>query len=307
MAGVRKLAEMAKHGRYGDTEMVHMNPNEIAVLEQMLGRKLTVNPETGQREAFSWGSLLGMIGAIGASVLFPAAAPFLMPIAGGLGVASAASAVMGKKDDPKQSEAGAYLKDKAKQDIANNAGVPIIAANLNQNTGGYDPLGREKNYFSYGQQQPVTPTPMNGGIQSLMSSTGYAAGGQLEPEEIRKQQIIEAAQRAIHGQSQDPHGDLSAFIAAYGPDALQSLAGGGKVQGPGGGMDDMVSAQMGDQKVLLSPDEFVVPADVVSGLGDGSSEAGARKLHAMMSRVRSQRTGTTKQPRKVNDMKVMPR
>ena len=307
MAGVRKLAEMAKHGRYGDTEMVHMNPEEIAVLEQMLGRKLTVNPETGQREAFSWGSLLGMIGAIGASVLFPAAAPFLMPMAGGLGVAAAASAVTGnKKADPKQSEAGAYLQEKAKTDVAKNAGVPIIAANLNQNTGGYDPLGREKNYFNYGQQ-PVTPTPMSGGIKSLMSANGYAGGGQLEPEELRKQQIIEAAQRAIHGQSQDPHGDLSAFIAAYGPDALQSLAHGGKVQGPGGGMDDMVSAQLGDQKVLLSPDEFVVPADVVSGLGDGSSEAGARKLHAMMSRVRHERTGTTKQPRKVNDMKVMPR
>lgn len=310
MAGLRKLADqLAEHGRHGDSELVHMNPEEIAALEQLLG-PMTINPDTGQPEAFSWKKLLAGIGAIGAL----AAAPFtaggslaaLAPLLGatGAGLITSSFAPGEKKSDPKLSEAAEYLKKKNEADTKNNAGVPIISYNLNQNTGGYDPLGREKNYFSYGQ--PVQPEPMSGGIRSLMAQ-GYAAGGQLEPEEMKAQEVIEMARRALQGQSQDPHGDLSQFIATYGPEALQSLAGGGKVQGPGGGMDDMVTADMNGQKVLLSPDEFVVPADVVSGLGDGSSEAGARKLHAMMARVRSQRTGTTKQPKKINDQKVMPR
>ena len=322
MAGLRKLADqLAEHGRHGDSELVHMNPEEIAVLEQLLG-PMTINPDTGQPEAFSWKKLLGGIAAAAGVAMMaipglqPAglkaimtAYPLLTTTLAGVGSSAASGLISSafkpkENSDPKLSEAAEYLKKKNEADAKNNAGVPIISYNLNQNTGGYDPLGREKNYFSYGQ--PVQPEPMSGGIRSLMAQ-GYAAGGQLEPEEMKAQEVIEMARRALQGQSQDPHGDLSQFIATYGPEALQSLAGGGKVQGPGGGMDDMVTADMNGQKVLLSPDEFVVPADVVSGLGDGSSEAGARKLHAMMARVRSQRTGTTKQPKKINDQKVMPR
>lgn len=323
MAGLRKLADqIAEHGRYGDSELVHMNPEEIAVLEQLLGQKLTVNPDTGQLEAFSWKKLLAGLGAAAgvAMMVVPGLQPFGMPLLAktapllastlaGVGSGAASNLISGafkdeKKGDPKLSEAAEYLKKKNEADAKNNAGVPIIAANLNQNVGGYDPLGREKNYFSYGA--PVQPEPMSGGIRSLMAQ-GYAGGGQLEPEELKGQQIIEMAMRALQGQSEDPHADLNQFVATYGPEALQSLAYGGKVEGPGGGMDDMVTADLNGQKVLLSPDEFVVPADVVSGLGDGSSEAGARKLHAMMARVRAERTGKTTQPKKINDQKVMPR
>ena len=51
---------------------------------------------------------------------------------------------------------------------------------------------------------------------------------------------------------------------------------------------------IGDQQpVAVSPGEFIVPADVVSGLGDGDTDAGADELDAMMNRVRVERTGTT--------------
>ena len=46
---------------------------------------------------------------------------------------------------------------------------------------------------------------------------------------------------------------------------------------------------------VLADGEFVIPADVVSHLGNGSTNAGAKKLYAMMSRVRKARTGKTKQ------------
>ena len=62
-------------------------------------------------------------------------------------------------------------------------------------------------------------------------------------------------------------------------------------------MDDLVPGMIGDQQpVAVSPGEFIVPADVVSGLGDGDTDAGAEDLEQMMDRVRMERTGTTEQP-----------
>jgi hypothetical protein len=72
-------------------------------------------------------------------------------------------------------------------------------------------------------------------------------------------------------------------------------------------MDDMVQGMIGsEQPVAVSPGEFIVPADVVSGLGDGSSDAGAKKLDMMMEKVRMERNGTTQQAPQIDDRKVMP-
>ena len=81
----------------------------------------------------------------------------------------------------------------------------------------------------------------------------------------------------------------------------------GIISGPGGGMDDQVPGTIGDQQpVATSPGEFILPADIVSGLGDGSSDAGAEELHAMMDRVRMARGGSTTQPPPFNARQVMP-
>ena len=72
-------------------------------------------------------------------------------------------------------------------------------------------------------------------------------------------------------------------------------------------MDDKVPGMIGDQQpVAVSPGEFIVPADVVSGLGDGSSDAGAKELDRMMERVRMARGGTTEQAPSINARKMMP-
>jgi len=55
----------------------------------------------------------------------------------------------------------------------------------------------------------------------------------------------------------------------------------------------------------LADGEFVVPADVVSHLGNGSTDAGAKQLYAMMDKVRKARTGTTKQGKKINPNKFV--
>jgi hypothetical protein len=88
----------------------------------------------------------------------------------------------------------------------------------------------------------------------------------------------------------------------------QGMAQGGYLNGPGDGLSDSIPATIeGKQPARLADGEFVVSADVVSGLGNGSSKAGAKKLYAMMDRVRQQAHGTKKQIRKVNDRQVMPK
>jgi hypothetical protein len=79
------------------------------------------------------------------------------------------------------------------------------------------------------------------------------------------------------------------------------------LKGPGDGLSDSIPATIdGNQPAKLASDEFVVPADVVSALGGGSSEGGARKLYAMMDRIRQQAHGTKKQVRPVKESTVMP-
>ena len=85
-------------------------------------------------------------------------------------------------------------------------------------------------------------------------------------------------------------------------------AGGGRMlKGPGDGMSDSIPATIaGKQPARLANDEFVVPADVVSHLGNGSSDAGAKQLYRMMDKVRSARTGKKSQAKQINPTKYMP-
>jgi hypothetical protein len=79
------------------------------------------------------------------------------------------------------------------------------------------------------------------------------------------------------------------------------------LSGGGDGMSDSIKAKInGTQEARLADGEFVIPADVVSHLGNGSSKAGAKQLYSMMDRVRKERTGTKKQGRQINSMKYMP-
>jgi hypothetical protein len=83
--------------------------------------------------------------------------------------------------------------------------------------------------------------------------------------------------------------------------------GGRLLKGPGDGMSDSIPARIGSrQPARLADGEFVVPADVVSHLGNGSTDAGAKQLYAMMDRVRRDRTGTKKQGKQIKPKKYVP-
>jgi len=113
---------------------------------------------------------------------------------------------------------------------------------------------------------------------------------------------------------------LNMFIDKYGPEVFQELRRAvlqsvvpnaqveGQIQGTNqGGMADDIDGMIGNkQPVAVSQDEFIVPADVVSSLGDGSSDAGADKLYRMMDRVRQAKNGGTTQPPEIKDSEVLP-
>ena len=136
------------------------------------------------------------------------------------------------------------------------------------------------------------------------------ANGGMTPQN-KETQLLEQTTQAILGQLPPEQAEIAInmFVDTYGSEVfaqlrntvLQSVVPNaqteGKIEGQGGGMDDEVMGMIGNQQpVAVSPDEYIVPADVVSGIGDGSSNAGAEQLDEMLDRVRSTRTGTTRQP-----------
>ena len=170
---------------------------------------------------------------------------------------------------------------------------------------GFDP---EFNYFKNFK---------GGGIADLME---MQEGGEMASEPNDKEIIADAVE-AIKGIEPNPEAALARFVSKYGEEALRELvdkvmAGEfdansgiteGMLNGVGDGMDDMIPANLeGEQDVVLSDGEFIVPADVVSGIGNGSSDAGSEALYDMMDRVRMMRTGTKEQPDQVPLERMMP-
>jgi hypothetical protein len=117
------------------------------------------------------------------------------------------------------------------------------------------------------------------------------AAANLKPKEMPKSGIAKLGQ-----------------MKAMAEGGLGSYSDGGRMlKGPGDGMSDSIPATIGrKQPARLADGEFVVPADVVSHLGNGSTDAGAKKLYSMMDKVRTARTGKKKQAPAVKPDKYMP-
>ena len=103
-------------------------------------------------------------------------------------------------------------------------------------------------------------------------------------------------------------GAASAYNRRYHPYSAGGSTGRGYyLGGPTDGMADKIPATIdGTQEARLSDGEFVIPADVVSHLGNGNSDAGAKALKDMMSRVRKARTGNEKQGKEIDPKKFIP-
>jgi hypothetical protein len=131
------------------------------------------------------------------------------------------------------------------------------------------------------------PTPMGQLNLRPPGAQTEASGSSLDPENAAKGGIMQAG------------GHLGGYAAGGNPRLLK---------GPGDGMSDDIPATIANkQPARLADGEFVVPADVVSHLGNGSTEAGAKKLHQMMTNIRKARTGNPKQGKQINPNKFTPK
>jgi hypothetical protein len=142
----------------------------------------------------------------------------------------------------------------------------------------------------------------------ILAAGEYAAGGQVDTYNPDNPGAATNLSRDGYGlasfKTQNP--DPQPFQIAQQPSPM-TYARGGYLDGPGDGMSDSIPATIaGRQPARLADGEFVVPADVVSHLGNGSTKAGAQRLYAMMDKVRKARTGNTKQGRQINPHKFLP-
>ena len=104
-----------------------------------------------------------------------------------------------------------------------------------------------------------------------------------------------------------PHIEYQMQQQNFARGGIANLAEGKYLAGSTDGMADKIPATIaGKQPAKLSHGEFVIPADVVSHLGNGNSEAGADRLYSMMDKIRQARTGTKKQGKQINPNKFLP-
>ena len=161
--------------------------------------------------------------------------------------------------------------------------------------GTYDPNRRPgsggQRYFTQTQYVPRSDTPA-----APMSAEGLAALNAANPAR---------QERRRPGGPRIP--ELEEETTGMAAGGIATLKKGKYLNGATDGMADKVPANIdGVQEARLSDGEFVIPADVVSHLGNGNSDAGAKVLKDMMARVRKARTGSTKQGKEINPKKFIP-
>ena len=180
------------------------------------------------------------------------------------------------------------------------------------------PDAGEASYFTPSRAASFTSpaAQYTGGVSPLLSGDYVARdGGLFHKTTGRRFDIGQAVQdyRAASAPAFTPRTRNYAESAPFNygqPDTgeLSYFNQGGLTRGAGDGMsDDIMLPITGSRDIAaVSPDEFVVPADVVSGLGNGSTSAGAKQLYSMMDNVRNTRTGKKTQPREINPDRMLP-
>jgi hypothetical protein len=148
-----------------------------------------------------------------------------------------------------------------------------------QNMGQFDQraIAADPQGFKNWMQNAMMQEKMHPG-STMLTNRGQIAGGQI-------------AYAADGGLSQDKTGIAAMADGGYN---LGSYSDGGRLlRGPGDGVSDSIPATIGkNQPARLADGEFVVPARIVSEIGNGSTEAGARKLYQMMDRIQQARSKT---------------
>jgi hypothetical protein len=179
-------------------------------------------------------------------------------------------------------------------------GTNLIASDSDTNV---DPYTGEEKFSAGGQPKVVKPKHTAAAKMAAMPADQAAVAG-FDNANYNAQMPTGVASGL------NPTMQLGQLnLASGGIASLGGYSDGGQLlKGPGDGMSDSIPAKIGHkQPARLADGEFVVPADVVSHLGNGSTDAGAKHLYKMMDRIRQDRTGRKAQGKQINPAKYMPK
>jgi hypothetical protein len=157
-----------------------------------------------------------------------------------------------------------------------------------------------------------------GSVEGLTKGITTAEGiASIDPSKVRGDMVDDTARLPYRYDRIVAPGALDFYTIPsleYNPETYaralrkqEGMAKGGYLNGQGDGMSDSIPATIeGKQPARLADGEFVIPADVVSHLGNGSSKAGSKRLYAMLDKVRHARTGNKKQGKEIKADKYLP-
>ena len=212
-------------------------------------------------------------------------------------------------------------QDPLTQGVMKYGGLGLLAKSLSKTPGApgaekYDgPLSKFR--YSPDTYRPYTykPYAAGGPVEEMSSRNAIGANTGYPQSDIQQGAYATPWQTPVSRNVVAGAGDVGVDqmtgmerMAGGGIANLGGYSDGGRLlKGPGDGMSDNIPATIGrKQPARLADGEFVVPADVVSGLGNGSTDAGAKQLYKMLDKVRSARTGTKKQGKQINPNKYTP-
>lgn len=205
------------------------------------------------------------------------------------------------------------LKGQEQQKVGYQGGIPSYTAIREQVPVAETPAGMQdrrpgsagRRYFTDIKYVPKSDTE---GITAAQTASAAQANA-LSTAQAPNTPIPQPAQ-AVESQPvnrQTFYNNLMNQTTPLASGGIAALKQGRYLKGDTDGMADKISTSIdGNQPAALSHGEFVIPADVVSHLGNGNSEAGAQRLYAMMDRIRKARTGTTKQGKQINPNTHLP-
>ena len=335
---------LASLGRGDDSMMVHMTPSEVQALQTMAeshGGSLTINPQTGLPEAGFLKKLLPVVAGLGLS-LIPGVGPLLAAGLVGGGTTLATGSLKKGLFAGLGAYGGAGLGT-GFMGMANPITVPT-ASQVAAGYGGAAPsVASNWSALGAGAKQAVTSgfksfTPNAGllgtggsaavkaGLAGLVGGAGFDPAKPFTPIPVDDKPYGAYSgpyrmERTVRYPTAEELARDEEFLF-FGDDKIinsptksrsrpKGRAAGGYLQGPGDGMSDGIPAVIShrngkSQAARLAAGEFIVPADVVSHIGNGSSDAGAQRLYSMMDRVREARTGNPKQGKQINSRKYLP-
>lgn len=170
-----------------------------------------------------------------------------------------------------------------------------------------DPTGYQGKIPNYSYDRQMLPieddTTRRPGARGRRYFTDGRFTGGAPGEGMRPAETAQPAQPPVTGIPRATEGETQQFAEG----GLASLQNERYLKGPTDGMADEINTTIdGKEPAKLSHGEFVIPADVVSHLGNGNSEAGAKILQDMMARIRQERTGTPEQGKQINPDQLLP-